>query len=165
MDVLESALYQLREHDDRAVTVRLRAVRHDLNLLDSAVVDQRAHRSAAARLVVDALAVLADCGGLASDVAARMEQLRYTRMEQLGYSGSADPSGQRIYPAAVHDTTDQPDPHLGPVRRARVDGADYCSVHDLDGPCPHDHATPGRYPAGPEGDALAFADLDRTDDD
>lgn len=132
MDVLERTLEQLREHDDRSRPVRLRALRNAVNLLDAAIVDQGDQRRAAAHVVVDALALLAGCGGLASDVAARMDL--------LGYDGSPAPSGRRIYPALVHDTTDQPDPHLGP-------------------------AAPARYPPGPHGDALALADLDDTDDD
>lgn len=155
MDVLESVLYRLREHDDRAVTVRLRAVRHDLNLLDSAVVDQRAHRGAAAHLVVEALAVLASAGGLASDVAA-------AAAERLGEPGAAGHG--RIYPGMVHDTTDQPDPRVGiacPVPGPHVPGS-AAACPGADGRAA---GAPDRYPDGPAGDRVAFLDLEHADDD
>jgi hypothetical protein len=129
MDGLEHALEQLRAHDTRPTPARLRSLRRRLNLIDTAIVDQRAHRVAAAYAVVDALAVLAGAGGLASDVRDVIGERGHIhewgsdyRSCSCGQRPPADDhavrsarTGQPIYPATVHDTIDHPDPYLGPA--------------------------------------------------
>jgi hypothetical protein len=161
VDGLEHTLEQLRDHDPRLWPVRVRAVARRLSDVADAA-DQDERRRAAAHLVVDALAVLVGAGGLASDVRVLTgdgghvhEWPNRYRSCTCGQRHPADVAaggaGRRIYPALVHDTADEPDPYLGPAaprpgadiqpaRRPRTDGIDYCSVHDLDGPCPYDHS-------------------------
>lgn len=164
MDRLEHALEELQAYDTRLPFARIRALRHRTGALDAAAADQGAQRLAAAYVVVEALAVLAAAGGRAADVRALIGEGGHVhdwgsecrscscgqrppgdaRQRAVDTAGGA--GRRRIYPALVHDTTDEPDPRLGPAR-------------------PYQHPEPGRYPAGAEGDALAFADLEHTDDD
>lgn len=143
MDILEHALYRIRAHDTRPLIARRWAAQRDAADVESLDHRQDDQRRAAARLVVDALSVLAACDGLAADVAAAVDDV-------LGAEQA--PSGAYVRPALVHDTADAPDPHLGPVRGSTA--AD-------DAPEP----PPGRYPPGPAGDRLAFLDAEHTDDD
>lgn len=173
MDGLEHTLDQLRAHDPRRLPARISSARLGAEELAAIPHAPGGQRRAAARLVVDALAVLAGVGGFASDVRDLIGEDGHIhewgndyRSCSCGQRNPADAGTvRRIYPALVHDTAGEPDPHLGPVRRPRIDGADYCSEHDLDGPCPHEHATPARYPAGPAGDRESWRDLEYTADD
>lgn len=133
MDGLEHTLDQLRAHDPRTLAVRLRSLRRRLNLLDTAVVDRRAARGAAAYAVVDALAVLAATGGFASDVRGLIGVGGHVHEWGSDYRSCTcgqRPPGDGRKPL-VDDTTDEPDPYLGPAPDGR----------------------PGRSPAGPAGAA------------
>lgn len=142
MDVLESVLDRLRDSDTRPFPDRLRAAQSSLDHALTAILrgdPQGDQRAAAARAVVDALAVLAGTGGLAADVAAADGG--------VVPAPAADGTGGRRHtePPAVHDAPADPDRSPG---------------HDRVG-----RAHPDRYPDGPAGDWEAFADLEHTDDD
>lgn len=154
MDTLRYTLAQIRDGDTRSRSARIASAWRRVNSLVVDVDGPAAGdvagrcRRAAAHLVVDALAVLAACDGDGGDVTTAAGDL-------LGGDRSAEaPPGRRNHPATVHDTTAEPDPHLGPV-----------SSGDPAGPAGVDDPDPGRYPDGPAGDHLAWADLEYTADD
>jgi hypothetical protein len=156
VESLEHTLEQLREYDTRSARDRRRAVESALDRTDFASLgDRDDQRRAAARLVVEALAVLAGVGGLASDVRSLMGERGHVHdwpnLYRSCTCGRRSPTDRRSV-------------------RPRTDGIDYCSEHDLDGHCPYFHAfhaapAPDRYPAGPDGDRLAWLDTEYATDD
>lgn len=174
MDGLEHALEQLRDHDRRPLGSRLHAVNRDTSRalgIVRAESDPREQRLAAARLVVEALAVLAGCGGVASDVRALIGQGGHVHEWHSRYRSCT--CGQR-----------PPDDAADAAPTGRPASADYCTTHDTARPCPYFHAYrrpvadvsydnlgphgsthPERYSPGPAGDREAWTDLEYTTDD
>lgn len=157
MDGLEHTLEQLRAHDARLWPVRLRAVARRLTDVADAA-DQDGRRRAAAHLAVDALAVLAGAGGLASDVrvlAGEGGHVHEWRNRYTSCACGAPPPGDAADRAAL--------------RTARASAGVYCAAHDLDGPCTYEHpapaGAPARYLPGAAGDREAWVDAEYAEDD